>query len=178
MKNVDHIHHLLTAHPTELAKIVENKLQETLHGSDTGISKLFIKSVNRLPNGNLILQTTSDELTDRLRTYDEWVIALAPGATILKRTYAIVAHNVPTSIWDGETNVRTAIERIENENDKDIGSALGIANICWLDSDANRRGKGSGPLMISFQNKDTANLALDYNLAINGVSCNTSLYVP
>ncbi|KAI0942763.1 hypothetical protein AcV7_002078 [Taiwanofungus camphoratus] len=51
MKNVDHTHHLLTAHPTELAKIVENKLQETLHGSDTGISKPFIKSVNRLPNG-------------------------------------------------------------------------------------------------------------------------------
>lgn len=32
--------------------------------------------------------------------------------------------------------------------------------------------------MISFRNRETANLALDYNLAINSVNCSTSLYVP
>ncbi|KAH9942976.1 hypothetical protein B0H21DRAFT_681100, partial [Amylocystis lapponica] len=53
-----------------------------------------------------------------------------------------------------------------------------IANICWLDNEAVRLAKGSGPLMISFRHKDVANRALDYNLAIHGINCNTSIYVP
>lgn len=98
MKNVDRSHNLLLAHPTELARLVETKIKEAYKEPLDNANTIMIKSVNRLPNGNLILQATSDALAERLHIQNNWVTTLAPGATVPQRTYAIVVHNVPSSI--------------------------------------------------------------------------------
>ena len=53
-----------------------------------------------------------------------------------------------------------------------------ITNMVWLNSPAVREKMGRGPLMISLKTKAIANAAIDLNLAIHGVTCSVSIYIP
>jgi hypothetical protein len=88
-----------------------------------------------------------------------------------------VVHNAPAGVWKTGVNIATAIKDIEDSN-IDLGIEFSIANLCWLNSDQSRAITGSGPLMISFKNHESANMAIDFNLAIKGMTCTVALYIP
>ncbi|KIJ47911.1 hypothetical protein M422DRAFT_106689, partial [Sphaerobolus stellatus SS14] len=110
---------------------------------------------------------------------DEWIEAIDPKATSPQPLFSIVAHNVPTSTWDGDDlNDLEAIRRIENENSETMAIEFTIAKIQWLNGSESRKSTNRGPLMISFKDRKAANAAIDINMAFNGEICNTSIFIP
>ncbi|KIJ27327.1 hypothetical protein M422DRAFT_271469 [Sphaerobolus stellatus SS14] len=93
-----------------------------------------LRGVSRSNVGNLTLTFKTIADTARARIHvDEWIKAIDPEATSPQPLFSIVAHNVPTSTWDGDDlNDREAIRRIENENSETMAIEFTIARIRWL----------------------------------------------
>ncbi len=109
---------------------------------------------------------------------EDWVKLIDPGALVPQRTYAIVAHNVPAAVWNNPVMLREAMTEVEKANSDVTPLDFAIANMAWLNSPVAREKTGWGPLMISLKTKAAANAAIDLNLAIRGVTCSVSIYVP
>ena len=71
-----------------------------------------------------------------------------------------------------------AIHEIEQANNDAAALDFNVANLSWLNGTEAREKSGHGPLMISFKSKEATNAAIDHNLAIRGVTCSVSIYVP
>src|SRR6266481_3230348 len=136
-------------------------------------------SMSRLPNGNIILSFKSKDDAARARVHaDDWVKTFDKGATTPQRTFAEVAHNAPASIWADPARMAEAIREIEDTNTDVAAFEFNIANLAWLNGKESRDKTGCGPLMLSLKSKNATNAAIDYNLAIRGVTCSVSIYVP
>jgi len=136
-------------------------------------------STSHLPNGNVILSFKSKDDTTRARIHaDGWVKIIDEAATTPQHTFAVVAHNAPTAIWADPARMAEAIREIEDSNSDIAALEFDIANLAWLNSKESHEKMGRGPLMLSFKSKSAANAAIDYNLAIRGVMCSISIYVP
>src|SRR5882672_4737389 len=69
-----------------------------------------VHSTSHLANGSIILSFKTKEGAQHARLHaDDWVKLIDPRATALHRTYAIIAHNVPVSIWSDPVMLREAI---------------------------------------------------------------------
>jgi hypothetical protein len=181
LKNCSQDTYLLKDHPTDaLTKvniIINAKLMEMGVGN-MEINSQPIKSLRRINTGNIILTARTTEIANHLRTHaEEWAKEIEVNATAPQRSFAVVAHSAPASIWMEQSDMADAIKSIEDDN-SDLGLDFAIANICWLNGSAARSATKSGPLMISFKNKTSANKAIDDGLAIKGASCTVTLYVP
>ena len=112
-----------------------------------------IKAANRSKAGNVILTFKTVEAAETARIHaDGWVHKLSPDATVPQRLFAVVAHNVPLSIWDGgKDSVKSAITNIELENSDTMAIDFTIAELSWLNGTEAREKTGHGPLMISLK---------------------------
>ena len=138
-----------------------------------------LRSSSWLPNSNFILSFKSKEDATRARVHtNDWVKAIDNAATMPQHTFAVVAHNAPVTIWMEQARLPNAIKEIEDTNSDIAALKFNIANLAWLNAKESRDKTGHGPLMISFKLKNAANAAIDYNLAIRGVMCSVSIYVP
>src|SRR6266481_6348403 len=118
-----------------------------------------------LPNGNIMLAFKNKvDATQAKAHASDWVTLLDPTARVPQRTYAGVAHNAPTDIWDGKGDSKMVIEDIEAQNSNTAALVYSIAGISWLNSDTVRQSTGCGLLMINFKSKEAANATINQNL--------------
>ena len=109
---------------------------------------------------------------------NNWVKLIDASTTTPQCTFAVVSHNAPEAICTDPSQMVDAIHNIEQANN-DVGALnLDVANLSWLNSMDAWDKSGHGPLMISFKTKHAANTIIDHNLAICGITCSVSIYVP
>jgi hypothetical protein len=139
-----------------------------------------IRAVSKSQAGNLTMTFKDKSEADTARrSASEWAILIDPNATVPQRQYAVVAHNIPTDLWNGDNETHEhAIRLIENFNTDAMAIDYTIIKLNWLNSLEARDRTKRGPLMISFNNRETANTAIDNCLTFNKELCNVSLYVP
>jgi len=70
------------------------------------------------------------------------------------------------------------ITEIEQANSNVAPLDFTISNIAWLNSQEAWDKSGRAHLMISLKSKAAANTAIDLNLAVCGVMCSVSIYIP
>jgi len=109
---------------------------------------------------------------------DSWGKLIDPRATARHHTYAIVADNTLASIWNDLAMLREAITEIETANSEVTPIDFTISNMVWLNSQEAHDKTRRGPLMISLKSKNATNAAIDLNLAIHGITCSISIYIP
>ena len=181
LKNADASSPFVAAPATELTGKCNALLTEFFRDPKNGGLNIDspLRSTSKLPNNNMVLSFKQKEDAVRARVHaEDWVKLIDPGATVPQRTYAIVAHNAPAAVWSNPVMLREAMTEIEKANSDVAPLDFAITNMVWLNSPAVREKTGRGPLMISLKTKAAANAAIDLNLAIRGVTCSVSIYVP
>ncbi|KIJ32216.1 hypothetical protein M422DRAFT_266017 [Sphaerobolus stellatus SS14] len=90
--------------------------------------------VSRSNAGNLTLtfKMTTDAVRARIHV-DEWIKAIDPEATPPQPLFSVVAHNVPSSTWNGDDlDDIDATRQIENKNSETMAIKFTISKIQWL----------------------------------------------
>ena len=136
-------------------------------------------STSQLANSNIMLSFKTKDGAQLTRTHvDSWIKFIDPRATTPHHTFTVVAHNTPASIWSDPMLLREAMMEIETTNTDIAPIDFTVAKLVWLNSQEAWSETWRGPLMISFQSKNSTNAAIDLNLAIHGVTCSVSIYIP
>ena len=181
MKNTSKYPPLLHHSPLELTKKCNLLLSTFFRDPENGGIDMpsALRSTSRLPNGNVVLSFRTKDDADRARVHvDDWLKLIDPATTIPRRTYAVVTHNAPAVIWTDPNNVAAAIREIEDTNRDIAAFEFDIVNLIWLNSQDAHDKSGRSPLMISFKSKVSANASIDQNLAMRGITCSVSIYIP
>jgi len=181
LKNTDKNSTFIMAPPTTLTdKLIELLAEYFRNPSNGGLDvPMPIRSTSRLANSYIILTFKTKDGAQCARAHIEgWVKLIEPRATALHRTYAVVVHNVPSQIWSNPMVLQEAMTKIETSNTDVAPIDFTLANMVWVNSQDACNKTGRGPLMLSFKSKNAANAAIDSNIAIHGVTCSVSIYIP
>ena len=145
---VDQKHEVRRAAGKEiLTRILDASRAATPHHAD-------LVGVNKLPNGNLVVRTTSAEAKDELiDTAPQWLPSFAPGARLATRSFAIVVQSVSTKL-----DLLTAPQTIADANPL-IPGPTAILGTRWLNERTMQRNKKMKAPLVVFLNDD--NLADD-----------------
>jgi hypothetical protein len=136
-----------------------------------------LRGTSRSQAGNITLTFKSKDDADRARIHDEWIRDIDPNAEIPQRFYAVVVHNAPADIFEDENRMQDAIAMLEGQNHDSI-IPYTVSHMRWLNNMDIRKRTKSGPLLLSFKNKEAANAIIDNSIALNSILCRVSLYVP
>ena len=137
-----------------------------------------LRSTSRLPNGNMVLSFKTKEDAIRARVHaEEWIKLIDSGATAPQHRYAVVTQH-PGSPVDRPCQLREAINEVEASNSDVAPLDFTVTDLAWLNSPQAREKSGRGSLMLSLKSKTAADAVIDHNLAIRGVTCSVSVYIP
>jgi len=181
LKNTDKTSTFVLALPTTLTDKLNELLTAYYKNPSNGSLDIAapIHSTSWLANGNIILTFKTRDGAQQARVHsDGWVKFIDPSATTPQCTFTVVAHNVPTAIWNDPATLREAMTEIEMSNTEVALINFTIANMTWLNGQDARNKTGRGPLIHSFKSKNAANMDIDSNLAICRVTSSVSIYIP
>jgi hypothetical protein len=101
--------------------------------------------ISKLPNGNLIIQVTSEAKKDKLIDATlQWLPRFAPGARLSTQSYAIVVQSVLTDL-----NLSSASAAIADANPL-IPDSAAILGVQWLNDRTGCQPKKLRPHLWSF----------------------------
>ena len=151
---------------------------EPAHGSLSITEPIWATTKTKTGNITLTFKTTDMAEIARIHA-EEWIGRINPDATVPQRLFAVVAHNVPNTIWNGTDDTMTeAIGNIESENTNMLPIDYSISSLSWLNGQDTRQKTEHGPLQLNFKSRKEANTTIDQGLLINGKLCNVSIYIP
>lgn len=88
--------------------------------------------VRKLPTGDLIFQMVTEEDKAKWETHTGWAAAIAPSATVKKRSFKVMVHGVRVANINTDRQAE-AIESLTAQNSR-IHKNLRITRVSWLTS--------------------------------------------
>ena len=140
------------------AKPIEQILRTISEKSPT--QREQIVSIRRLPSGDLALHAASSEARLELEKQAVWAKGIAPSAKVVRKTYAVLAHGIRTSL-DIE-NAEAAITRLQKENER-LHPGLEILRLAWPKK-VMGSGKAYSSLIVEVAEEAMANRLLEQGI--------------
>ena len=147
---------------TQLVEKIKKAL-ETI--TKEGEQELTVKTVNRYPSGNIVLEMSNDLAAKYLRedkNKKAFISELEPNATIKDRSYTVILQFVPISF---DPSQRTNITNLERENDWEEGAVLTAR---WIKPPGRRTDDQQvAHIIATIRDPQTANSILRDGFSIN-----------
>ncbi|KAK0430971.1 hypothetical protein EV421DRAFT_1912331 [Armillaria borealis] len=151
--------------PKNLAK----RVQDVVRGcSMPGIEGLIFLGAQISSKTHIKVYMNSDaEANTLLETSEAWLPRLAPGASLVLKTWNMVVNSVPTSFRpDNWEDLDSIFER-----NPDILPAV-VRKVCWLDTvSANKPGKRASSLVFTLSDYEAAERITIYGLFLESAVC-------
>ncbi len=142
--------------------------EEVTHRIDAYLLKNNIKAIKlraaqTLPSGDIAIQTTNEELAEKLRRKNDWTKILGSKAKLAWKRYGIFALGIPIAKIDMEKPEETK-EKIIMRN-ASMGAEMKIESIFWLFTSKKDR-RTSSPV-VEVADAKIANMLIEEGLVLD-----------
>jgi hypothetical protein len=166
----------LRRHEADVVKRANTAINDL---KDRFIAHRKIASGRILPSGDILLEADSPQDVEELTRKSEWCQTFGDKASIRKRTYGVIMHNVSTARVSLDSREEVDVTRIElqAENAGRMASIpANIAYIGWLLGPGKARDLEHTMLVLEFEDDRAANMALSRGLVLYGKNHTCTLY--
>ena len=138
-------------HPETLVRRVNSAKKPTILGS--------VIAARRLPSGDLILTTDTEDTKRQLEADTGWLQALGEGSQLNRRKYPVLAHSVLLRDFDARQQEQT-IKRIYESDRRLRKAGVEILRVHWPRRSL-RSGRTHGALIIDTASPEQANWLIE-----------------
>jgi hypothetical protein len=166
----------LRRHEAEVVKRANMAINDL---KDRVIAHRKIASGRILPSGDVILEADSPQDVEELVRKPEWCQTFGEHATIRKRTYGVIMHDVSTSrvSLERREEVEETRTQLRAENAGRMASIpANTAYIGWLLGQGKIKDLENSMLVLEFEDERAANIALSRGLVLYGKNHTCTLY--
>jgi len=158
----------------EVEEIQKKSANQIFQGieSVSAAQRDLIVSLRKLGSGDVALHAVSPEARAALEKSQEWAKGIAGSAHVVRRSFAILAHDVRITL--DTSNQKTAIKRLVKDNAR-LHGGLEVLRIAWSKKVVGS-GKAHSSLIVEVATETMANRLLDVGMLDSYQKCSCELF--